>query len=167
MKKILLLSALMLCAIPAMAQTIGQNVVPGFMSPAGSNGCPTTNACFVPYSGTNPLPVTGSGGGSPLDVTTNPVVLTPTNRGGTLTTGNTAQNAMASNASRKAWCIQNDPAETETLYVRTSGTASSTAADAALVPGAQACNTPSTIVTATVSVVASDTGHRWYGWEAQ
>jgi hypothetical protein len=62
MKKLLLILGLMLAASPVYAQTIGQNVVPGFMSAAGTNGCPATNACFVPYSVTNPLPVTGGGG---------------------------------------------------------------------------------------------------------
>lgn len=67
MKKLLLLLGLMLAASPVYAQTIGQNVVPGFMSAAGTNGCPASNACFVPYSVTNPMPVTG-GGGSGGDV---------------------------------------------------------------------------------------------------
>lgn len=44
----LLLFALLPAA--ALAQSAA-SVVPGFMSPAGTNGCPTTTSCFVPFSG--------------------------------------------------------------------------------------------------------------------
>src|SRR5579872_5167068 len=48
-----------------------------------------------------------------------PLTVTPTDRGGTLTTGGTAQNAMASNVSRRGGWIQNPSDATEPLYVST------------------------------------------------
>lgn len=104
----------------------------------------------------------GGGGSTAGGVST----YSTTDKGGTLTAGNVAQNAIASNASRKAWCIQNDPAATEALFVRVNGTAG-TGAGIALSPGAQACNSPGSIDTAAVSVFAATTGHRWFGFEGQ
>lgn len=37
----------------ASAQT-QTGVIPGYMSPAGQGGCPSTNACFVPYGSSVP-----------------------------------------------------------------------------------------------------------------
>lgn len=37
---------------PALAQI--NNVVPGYMSPAGQNGCPAASRCFVAYGATGP-----------------------------------------------------------------------------------------------------------------
>jgi hypothetical protein len=104
----------------------------------------------------------GGGGSAASGIST----YSTTDKGGTLTAGNVAQNAIASNASRKAWCIQNDPTATETLFVRVNGTAGTTAG-IALAPGGQACNAPGSIDTAAVSVFAATTGHRWYGFEGQ
>lgn len=36
------------------------DVIPGFMSAAGANGCPAANSCFVPFNATNPMPISGS-----------------------------------------------------------------------------------------------------------
>lgn len=95
------------------------------------------------------------------------IVVTSTNKAGTITSGGTAQNAIAANASRKSWCIQNDPNATEPLYVRASGTASATVADAALVPGQPYCSSSSMVDQGAISVFAATTGHQWYGSEAQ
>ena len=64
--------ALALLVVPAGARGQTQTgVIPGFMAPAGTDGCGPTTACFVPYSATYPLPVADSGGsGSPVVVTT-------------------------------------------------------------------------------------------------
>ncbi|HET6969967.1 MAG TPA: hypothetical protein VFH92_02480, partial [Phenylobacterium sp.] len=67
--------------------------------------------------------------------------VTWTNRGGTVTSGGTAQNAMSANSSRKGWCVQNDPAATENLTVRADGTASATDGTV-LQAGQQVCNVP-------------------------
>ena len=95
-----------------------------------------------------------------------PLVVATTDKGGTITSGGVAQTAIALNNSRQGWCIQNDPAATETLYVRVKGTASATVGSA-LTPGAQACNVPGLIDPAAISVFAATTGHRWYGSEVQ
>lgn len=95
-----------------------------------------------------------------------PLAYTTTDKGGTVTTGGTAQAAIAANSNRKAWCIQNDPAATENMSVRVNGTASATTGTI-VTPGNQACNLPGALDTAAVSVFAATTGHRWFGYEGQ
>lgn len=111
------------------------------------------------------LCVSSSGGGGGA-VTTSPGVVVATDRGGTITTGGVAQNAMAANASRKQWCIQNSPNSVENLNVSAAGTASATAG-VMLPPGAQACNQSGNIEQTAISVFAATTGTRWFGSEAQ
>lgn len=107
-----------------------------------------------------------SGAADAALVQTNPGQVIATPRNGTITAGGTAQNAMAANVLRKGWCIQNDPAATETLYVQTDGAASATAGTA--VPaGQQVCNPASVVTTGVISVFAATTGHRWFGTELQ
>lgn len=89
-----------------------------------------------------------------------------TDKGGTITLGGTAQPAIASNASRKIFCIQNDPAATEVLSVRLNGTASATSGTI-LSAGQQACSQPGSLDTSAVSVFAATTGHRFFGFEGQ
>src|SRR5690349_13692363 len=89
-----------------------------------------------------------------------------TDKGGTVTTGGVAQNAVAANQYRQIWCIQNAPAETEVLMVRLGGTASATAGTA-LSPGQQACSYPGYVDRSAVSVYAATTGHRWFGFEGE
>lgn len=99
-------------------------------------------------------------------VTIASAVVTPTDKAGTLTTGGTAQTAIAANASRKGWCIQNPTTATEVLYVR-SGTAATTATGVVLAAGAQACNPSGIIDQGIISVIAATTGHTWLGTEYQ
>jgi hypothetical protein len=93
-------------------------------------------------------------------------VVASTDKGGTLASSGVAQNAIASNPSRKAWCIQNDPAATEALNVRTDGNASGTTGTS-LAAGQQTCNPPGMITTGAISVFAATAGHRWLGQEFQ
>ena len=95
-----------------------------------------------------------------------PVSVTTTDKAGTITTGGTAQNAIASNVSRRGWCIQNPSTATESLYVRLNGTASATTG-MELAAGAQACNAPGQIDTSAVSVFAATTSHAFKGFEVQ
>lgn len=88
-----------------------------------------------------------------------------TDKSGTITAGGSAQNAIASNASRKGWCIQNTDAS-EALYVRVGGTASATAGTK-LTAGTQACSSPTLIDTGAVSVFAATTAHPFSGFETQ
>lgn len=55
--------AIAILPLPAHAQSSAQPVLPGFLS---TSGCPSVNLtpCYLPYSNTNPLPVTSSGGGT-------------------------------------------------------------------------------------------------------
>lgn len=99
-------------------------------------------------------------------VATKGVSVTTTDKAGTLTSGGAAQTAIASNASRKGWCIQNPVSATEDLFVRVNGTASATTG-VDLSPGFQACNLPGLIDTAAVSVFAATTSHTWLGSEVQ
>lgn len=99
-------------------------------------------------------------------VQTNPGLVVSTDRSGTVTSGGVAQNAMAANLSRKGWCIQNDPAATEALYVRTDGAASASAGTA-LQAGQQVCSPANVVTTGAISVFAATTSHRWYGVEFQ
>lgn len=114
-----------------------------------------------------------SGGGGGGTVTTSPLAVTTTDKSGTVTVGATAQTAIALNASRKSWCIQNPPTATlqgiataEVLEVRVNGTASATTGTI-LSPGDQACSQSGTIDTAAVSVLGATTGHVYVGFEKQ
>lgn len=138
--------------------------VPAFAEPLQYNDTTTnyqgqTVTGPVAVSPSKPLPVTGT-------FSNGVGTYTATDKGGTITTGGTAQNAIASNASRKIWCIQNDPSATEILSVRSNGTASATAGTI-LQAGAQACTPSGQTDTAAISVFAATTGHRWFGFEGQ
>lgn len=66
-----LIIALLLCLTPltAYAQSTAEPVLPGLLT---TSGCPGGQlSCFVPYSVSNPLPVTGSGGSSTTNRCTN------------------------------------------------------------------------------------------------
>lgn len=135
----------------------------------------TTSSCTgnTPPLGTNGPLITNSSGQLCIDagaaastVTTSPLSVTTTDKSGTITLGGTAQTAIALNASRKTWCIQNPGAASEKLYVRANGTASATTG-AELAPGAQACSQSGTIDTAAISVFAATTAHAYLGFEKQ
>lgn len=146
----------------------------------GAAAAQTTSAVVVSACGTPPTTysagqnrqVTQDTGGNLCNksnggsVTPSPLGVSTIDKGGTITLGGTAQTAIALNTSRKGWCITNDPASTETLYVRVNGTASTTTG-IPLSPGQQACNEPGLIDTAAVSVIAATTSHRWFGFEVQ
>ena len=98
----------------------------------------------------NPLPVyvTASGAG------------TPTDHGGTITTGGTPQTAIAANSGRKLAVCMNPVSGGETLYVAVVGPAATSGSGdfADLAPGGSV-TIPGT---SSVSVVAVTTGHRFY-----
>lgn len=178
MKKILAL-IIGFALFPACAaygqQSTAQPVITGYLSTTGCPGGATV--CFKQFG--------SASGGNSLDrivtdldalvaglltppIQVSPALVTTTDRGGTITSGGAAQNAMASNSSRKGWCITNDPAVAagEILYVRANGTASATAGTPVM-PGGQVCNGPLLTDTAAISVFAATTGHRWFGFEVQ
>lgn len=96
-------------------------------------------------------------------------IVTPTNDSLSLTTGGTAQNAIAANATRKGCTIQNPAtaadqgiSTAENLYVRFGGTAAAASDSWELVPGQSMSCAPvaGQIVTTAVSVVAATTAHK-------
>lgn len=155
------IAVLFLCALlfPTLgfAQSTANQVLPGLLV---SSPCPPGYTyCYAPYSNTNPLPVSGTFSSSVISVTT-------TDKSGTLTLGGTAQAAIALNASRKGWCIQNPASASEDLFVRVNGTASATTGTD-LSPGQAVCSSPSMVDTAAVSVFAATTSHAYLGFEVQ
>lgn len=130
----------------------------------GANGsaAPTSSTQLGSIVGGNLQPTSPT---NPLPTATYTVSVTTTDRAGTITTGGTAQNAMASNSSRKSWCVQNPSSASEDLFFRSNGTASATTGGD-LSPGQFFCS-GQTVDTSAVSVFAATTGHQWLAFEAQ
>lgn len=131
----------------------------------GASGCPSTGpACWLPSNSTNPFPVVGT-------IDTAPTVVTPTDDGGTIASGGTAQNAMAANTSRKGGWVQNPCNATEDLYVSTTAAAVVTAGapdDADLAPcGSFSLNQNGLVIQTAVSVNAATTAHAYIAKETQ
>ena len=83
---------------------------------------------------------------------------TATSRAGTLTTGGTAQTAIAASVARLSWCIEN-PVDAAEVLVVASGFTPSATVGVQLQPGGQACDTDKL----DVKVWAATTGHSWTG----
>lgn len=159
MKRIAAFLAFLVFPLAAHAQSTANQVLPGLLV---SSPCPTGYTyCYTPYSNTNPLPVSGS-----FSATVATIVVSTTDKAGTITLGGTAQAAIALNASRKGWCIQNPSSASEDLFVRVNGTASATTGTD-LSPGQAVCSSPSMVDQAAVSVFAATTSHTWLGFETQ
>jgi hypothetical protein len=97
--------------------------------------------------------------------------VTATDRGGSMTTGGTAQNAMSSNASRAGCWVQNPVNATEDLYVSSTTSATTTAGagdDADLAPGGSwSCVQGSNVIQSAISVNAATSGHAYIAKETQ
>lgn len=87
-------------------------------------------------------------------VNVSPDVQTATDKSGTITTGGIAQNAIASNANRKGWVLQNT-SDTD-MYVSDSGTAS--ASSFLLKTGASARSDSMSVTTGAISLYCATTG---------
>lgn len=87
-----------------------------------------------------------------------------TDRSNTITTGGTAQNAMAANTSRKYARITNPVSATESLWVNDSGTATAASPSEELLPGDQ-YETGLFAPTNAISVFAATTGHPYVARE--
>lgn len=81
-----------------------------------------------------------------------------TNRSGTITLGGTAQNAMASNASRKYLYLENPETATEDLWFRFTGTAAAASPSKVLHPG-DIYEVNAFVPTQALSVFAATTAH--------
>ena len=92
---------------------------------------------------------------------------------GSITTGGTAQTALAANPTRRFLRIENPPSATESLFVRYGGTASvnsSTPDSTELAPGASdeywSVGGSGYVPGGLVSVIAATTGHKFVlKWE--
>ncbi|HEY5237416.1 MAG TPA: hypothetical protein VIJ62_03465 [Rhizomicrobium sp.] len=97
--------------------------------------------------------------------------VTPTDRGGTITAGGTAQTVMALNTSRAGCWIQNPANAQEDLYVSSTASASTTPGapdDADLAPGAVwSCVQGSNVIQSAISVNAATTNHAFIAKETQ
>lgn len=88
-----------------------------------------------------------------------------TDRSGTITTGGTAQNAMAANTSRKYASVTNPISATESLFVNDAGTATAASPSYELLPG-ESYETGAFVPTNAISVLAATTGHAFIAREA-
>lgn len=128
----------------------------------------------IPVEPTTPLPVTAS---SSSPITVSPVAVTPTDKGGTITLGGTAQTLAAANTSRKSLVVQNPCTATgqviavaESLFIAVAGSATvNGAGNFAELPacGSATISYNGTVITSAVSVIAATTSHRWIATEAQ
>lgn len=157
------------------------STVNGVTTTLGSyTAAPSSAPCFAIATGTSVQATVTGGAPSGLNATlgavgpggcsgggfTTPLTVTTTDKSGTISTGGTAQSAIASNTSRKGWCIQNPSSATEDLFVRVNGTASATTGTD-LSAGQAVCNLPGMIDTSAVSVFAATTSHAFVGFEQQ
>jgi hypothetical protein len=115
--------------------------------------------------GVTALPSIPAGANLIGSVTASPTAVTCTSRSGTITVGGTAQNAAASNASRKTWTLKNPGAATETLYFDVTTTATTASLD--LAPGAAFTWPADTVNTTAISVLGATTGHAFAMVECQ
>lgn len=109
------------------------------------------------------------GGGSADPTVVSPIYLTPTNDSLAITSGGTAQTAIAANPTRKGCTIQNPATATdqniaaaETIYVNFGGTAAAASTSFGILPGQAISCSPLGIgtITSAVSVIGATTAHK-------
>ena len=107
--------------------------------------------------------VTTAGGGT---VNTVPLVVTSTDRSGTVTTGGTSQALMGANASRHAFSIQNRSA-TDALYLGINQTASTSATGKSykILPGAIYTFSGTVISQEAINITGDNTGDQFTATE--
>lgn len=126
----------------------------------------------TPVSTTNPLPITGANGTQAA-----PLVVTTTNKGGTITLGGTSQTLAVANASRKSLCIENPASATsqgiaaaESIFVNVNSivAALNSTTSWEFTPGASGCLYPPNQVDQTLwTINAATTGHQYVAKESQ
>ena len=89
--------------------------------------------------------------------------VTYTARNGTITTGDTAQNAAAANTARNGFTIQNQ--STGDLYISATGTAVADRTSMKLVAGATYEFPASGVPTTAISIIGATTGQAFYAVE--
>lgn len=155
MRKLLVLGALLgFCeqAHAAGSVTVNDPTNPGYVACVTSTGL---------------LCTTSSGGVGPF-----PPTVTPTQRGGTITLGGTAQTLMAANASRKGCMVLNpiDAVSGENLFISVTGTATVTSGspNITLAPGqSYTCTGNDGVIQTAISIIAATTAHAFEATETQ
>lgn len=159
--------------IPSGTQDINQKQVNGVTTSTGAGATGTgSQRVTVSQDATTVAGSTPGGFTQPVSgtVSATPLAVTPTDRGGTITVGGTAQNAAASNASRKSMLCMNPVSATEDLYIAVTGSATVGGAGnfADLAPGGSATvSFNGTVIQTAVSVNAATTAHRFLCTEMQ
>ena len=118
-----------------------------------------SGSAIVPVSPTNPLPVTGSGSGGSTPIIKAQV--TGTNKSGTITTGGTAQTAIAANTSRKGWTLGG----VSTLMTVTDDGSTPSATNGIMVSPGQSVDDGGNVSGATIQVWCATTGATFYATE--
>jgi len=106
-----------------------------------------------PFGSTDPIPT--AAGATPAAST----AFTATDKSGTVTSGGTAQNAIASNTSRKDWRLSN--LSNDILYITDTGTAATAANGVPVYPGQTISANSRGTSTSAISVLGATTGDAW------
>jgi len=112
------------------------------------------------------LPELPAGTNAIGSVTTLPTAGAVTNRSGSITTGGTAQQAAASNASRKYLMIQNKTTASESFWFSTDATAVADSPSVEVPPGMTFLFEGTFVPSGAVSVIAATTGTKFTAKEA-
>lgn len=139
------------------------------VAPGAVNMCLNGSGQAVACSSAFPLP-TALGAGAAAIGSVSPLVVVPTDRGGTITAGLTSQTVAAANASRKAMHCENPTTATEPLYFAVVGAATINGAGnwADVAPGGSTTfSYNGTVVQTAITVNATTTGHRFICTEMQ
>lgn len=153
-------------AIPVTPYDASGNVI-GAGGGSGSNAAASATGSAVPssagYEGFNSAGnLVGVSSANPLPVAAAPLGAASTNGSTTITTGNTFQTLLASNAGRKNCLVQNPADATETLYVNVSdavGSATKARSYQVAPGGTFACAGSGTVTTSIINVTAATSGH--------
>lgn len=153
------------------------NTGAGFLGAITASGT-TTLRIIRQTQGPAPISCPGAGGGGSSTVVVAPVAIVPTDRGGILTAGGTAQQLAASNGSRKLLTIENGCttssqggiAAVESIFISVTGNA--TVGGAGNYAELGPCGSTSVVVsgqvyTGAVTINATTIGHRWMSTEWQ
>lgn len=149
LKKFLLAGLIGICAPSwALAQSTATPVVTGYLT---TSGCPVgQTACFVQY---------GAAGASSV---TQPLGVTSTQIGSTVTTHLTFQSALASSATRKGCLFVNTSADTEYVFFGATGSATTAASIPVVGKGSVSCNGGGIVLTDNVAVTSANTDGATY-----
>lgn len=109
--------------------------------------------------------VTGAGTGGTTTVVTQPTTGALTDRSGTITTGGTAQNAAAANASRRYLLVRNPLSAAQPLYFNLTGMATADSPSMRLDPGDTFVMEGLFVASNAVSVLGATTGNKFTVWD--